>query len=147
MFSGTSSSVNTYSLPAMVDLSVWPAAVAGGRWPVAGGRWSVVWPAASGRWPVAGGRWSVAGGCGPVVVGPVAGGRWSVAGGCGPVVVGPVAGGRGRWSWSGVCGRWPVVRSSPAASEGSKASAMPKGPHVQHTLGITVSCSDITSMR
>ena len=92
---------------AMVDLSVWPAAVAGGRRPVAGGRWSVVWPAASGRWPVAGGRW------------PVGVGRWPVAGG----------------------------RSSPAASEGSKASAMPKGAHVQHTLGIMVSCSDITSMR
>ena len=98
--------------------------MAGGRWPVVGGRWSVVWPAASGPWPVAGGRWSVAGGCGPVVVGPVAGGRWSVAGGCGPVVVGPVAGGSGRWSGQGcVAGG----RSSPATSEGSKASAMPKG--------------------
>ena len=115
--------------------------MAGGRWPVVGGRWSVVWPAASGRWPVAGGRWSVAGGCGPV-----AGGRWSVAGGCGPVVVGPVAGGSGRWSGQG-CVAGGRCRSSPATSEGSKASAMPKGAHVQHTLGKMVSCSDITSMR
>ena len=90
----------------MVDLSVWPAAVAGGRRPVAGGRWSVVWPAASSRWPVAGGRWSVAGGCGPVVVGPVAGGRGQ---GC-------VAG-----------GRWPVAGRLPQRLRVQKLQQCQKG--------------------
>jgi len=124
---------------AMVDLSAWPAAVAGGRWPVAGGRWSVVGCVAGGVGPVAGGRWPLVGGRWVWAGGRRAGGRWPLVGGrwCGPVVVGPVAGGRGQGCVA--CGRWPVVRSSPAASEGSKASAMPKGAHVQHTLGIMVS--------